>query len=71
MRLFQINGDTPLHTAVKDQNLEMVQLLLKRGDIDPNKVNKVCILCYIGSVNYQIQFLSIYRIKYFAHSLYY
>lgn len=38
---YQINGDTPLHTAVKDQNLKMVQLLLERRDIDPVKVNKV------------------------------
>lgn len=39
--LFQVKGDTPLHIAVRDQNIDMVRLLLERRDIDPDKVDKV------------------------------
>ncbi|VDI36122.1 Hypothetical predicted protein [Mytilus galloprovincialis] len=34
------SGDSLLHCAVKDGNLEIVQLLLGRPDIDQNKANK-------------------------------
>lgn len=39
--LLQTNGDTPLHAAVKNQDLSMVRLLLDRRDIDPNAINEV------------------------------
>lgn len=38
--LFQ-NGDTHLHNAARNGSRDIVQLLLERTDIDPNKGNQV------------------------------
>lgn len=51
----QTNGDTPLHIAVRRKYFKMVELLIERGNLDPDKVNKVYMLCNIVSVIHQIQ----------------